>query len=150
MSVWHIIFHACTLIASIVIPCCLFLYENTESFLYPFDLWDFLYQTFIHKCSKFSSFCILLLCVCGILAIFTGIYYFLERQGSSEISVIYALPGLSILLSWIIVLANTPYGLVALPVSFLRYATDFVFYKTFCEKSKEERGSSVPEENRRS
>ena len=83
LSFWVISYCCALLFLSVVIPSCLFLYENTSSLLYPLLRWIVvLTRTFSYKCSRVVIFLCIVLGSVGVVCLLAAAYYFLEKDAS--------------------------------------------------------------------
>lgn len=112
-------FYIITLVCVCVLPICVFLYENTASLLYPRVQYSrSLHTSFSQKYSKSVTLFILFIGLIGVTSLLGAIYYFLEKDGTApgegpySISVIYAIPSLLTLCSWVVFVFLAPYGMV--------------------------------------
>ncbi|KAK8829535.1 hypothetical protein WA556_005453, partial [Blastocystis sp. ATCC 50177/Nand II] len=100
---WEYTFDGLLFFVSVLLPCVLFLYDQSAS------------SVFSSACTRFLALCTVAIAAAGATCLLAATYFFLEKVSSF----VFAFSGVFTLLSWLLFLVYVPYGLVRLPWTFL-------------------------------
>ncbi|KAK8831010.1 hypothetical protein WA577_003709, partial [Blastocystis sp. JDR] len=100
---WEYTFDSLLFFVSVLLPCVLFLYDQSAS------------SVFSSAWTRFLALCTVAIAAAGATCLLAATYFFLEKVSSF----VFAFSGVFTLLSWLLFLVYVPYGLVCLPWTFL-------------------------------